>query len=268
MKDLKHVYGSWCLLAGAAEGLGEAYSLALAARGMNIIMVDHQDDIMQALGDRLESEYGIETRRLHLDLSRDECLAMMMDAIRDTSCRLMIYNAAYSRIKRFEDNSFEDIDLYMGVNIRMPIRLVHSLVSQFAEDRGQKKGIILMASLAGLWGTRLLAPYGATKAFNIILAESLHHELKSQGFDVIACVAGATSTPAYLGTNPQYGNIRPSIMAPLKVAEGALGALGKKAIYIPGFSNRLTYFLLTRILPRKASAGLFNRVTGKMYPDA
>ena len=268
MKELKHIYGSWCLLAGAAEGLGEAYSLALAARGMNVIMVDHQDDCMQALGDRLESEYGIETRRLHLDLAKDESLAMMMDAIRDTSCRFMIYNAAYSRIKRFEDNTFEDIDLYLGVNTRMPIRLVHALVKQFADHKQQKKGILLMASLAGLWGTRLLAPYGATKAFNILLAESLHHDLKSQGFDVLACVAGATSTPAYLGTKPKYGSIRPSIMAPLTVAEGALGALGKKAIYIPGFSNRLTYFLLTRILPRKASAGLFNRVTRRMYPDA
>jgi len=48
MKELKHVYGSWCLLAGAAEGLGEAYSLALA---------------------------------------KDECLAEMMDAIGETSCR-------------------------------------------------------------------------------------------------------------------------------------------------------------------------------------
>ncbi len=267
MKELKHVYGSWCLLAGAAEGLGEAYSLALAERGMNLIMVDHQEDLLHALGDRLESAYGIETRRLHLDLAKDECLTEMMDAVRETSCRLMIYNAAYSRIKKFEDNTLEDIDLYLGVNARMPIRLVHSLVSHYVEDKGQKKGIILMASLAGLWGTRLLAPYGATKAFNILLAEALHNELKSQGFDVMACVAGATSTPAYLGTNPQYGSIRPSIMAPLKVAEGALGALGKKALYIPGFNNRLTYFLLTRILPRRASAGLFSRVTGKMYPD-
>ena len=71
-----------------------------------------------------------------------------------------------------------------------------------------------MASLAGLWGAQLLAPYGATKAFNILLAESLHHELKSKNFDVMACVAGATSTPAYLGTNPRYGRIRPSVMTP------------------------------------------------------
>ncbi len=268
MKEFKHLYGSWCLLAGAAEGLGEAYSIALAERGMNIIMVDHQKGLMQTLGDHLEGKYGILTRRLHLDLSEKESVTQIMDVIRDTSCRLLVYNAAFSRVKRFPEHTPEDLDRYLGVNTRTPIQLVHALVRLYSENPVQKKGIILMASLAGLWGAQLLAPYGATKAFNILLAESLHHELKSQGFDVMACVAGATSTPAYLGTNPNYGRIRPSVMTPLKVAQGALGALGKKALYIPGWNNRLTYFLLTRILSRRTSARLFNRTTGKMYPDA
>ena len=58
MKDIKEIYGSWCLLAGAAEGLGEAWSIALAERGMNVIMVDHQQDLMHALADRLEQSMG------------------------------------------------------------------------------------------------------------------------------------------------------------------------------------------------------------------
>ena len=268
MKSVKQVYGSWCLLAGAAEGLGEAWSIALAERGMNVIMVDHQKDLMHALAGRLEARHGIETRRLHLDLSEKASIARIMDVVKETSCRLMVYNAAYSRVKRFEAHTPEDLDAYLGVNAGTPIHLVHGLVKLHAENPGPKKGIILMASLAGLWGAQLLAAYGATKAFNILLAESLHHELKSQNFDVMACVAGATSTPAYLGTKPRYGRIRPSVMEPGKVAEGALKALGKRALYIPGRNNRLTCFLLTRILRRRTSSSLFNRTTGQMYPHA
>ncbi len=268
MKELNHSYGSWCLLAGAAEGLGEAWSIALAKRGMNIIMVDHQNDIMQALGDQLEEKYGIQTRRLFLDLAEKGSVTEIMDVVKDTSCRFLVYNAAYSRVKRFEDHTPEDLDSYLGVNTSAPIHLVHAMVKQHAENPGQKKGIILMASLAGLWGAQLLGPYGATKAFNILLAEALHHELKAQNFDVMACVAGATSTPAYLGTNPQYGRIRPSVMAPGQVAEEALEALGKKALYIPGWNNKFTSFLLTRILSRRTSSNLFNRTTGRMYPQA
>ena len=268
MKGLNLKYGSWCLLAGAAEGLGEAWSIALAKRGMNIIMVDHQEKLMQKLGDQLEDKYGIQTLRLHLDLAEKDSIAKIMDVVKETSCRLLVYNAAYSRVKRFEEHSPEDLDAYLGVNASTPIHLVHGMLKHHVGHPEQKKGIILMASLAGLFGAQLLASYGATKAFNILLAESLHHELRSENFDVMACVAGATSTPAYLGTHPQYGRIRPSVMAPDKVAEGALEALGKRALFIPGWNNRLTYFLLTRILKRRTSSRLFNRTTGQMYPEA
>lgn len=123
-----------------------------------------------------------------------------------------------------------------------------------------------MASMAGLWGTRFLAPYGASKAFNMVLAEALHHELKPGNFDVMACVAGATATPAYLGTRPEKGRIRAHVMDPRLVTEAAIAKLGKKAVFIPGFRNRFSYFLMTRILPRKTSTHLFNRVIGGVYP--
>lgn len=268
VKDMKEIYGSWCLLAGAAEGLGEAYALALAKRGMDIIMVDVQDVLMQALGDKLEKDYGISTRRMCLDLAEKESAGRIMEAMKDTSCRLIIYNAAFSGIRRFSEYTQEDLDRYIKVNTRMPARLVHGMTGLHTENPGKKKGIILMASMAGLWGSGLLAPYGATKAFNIVLAEGLHHELKSRDFDVMACVAGPTSTPAYLLTQPRYGRIPIHVMTPEQVAEGALDSLGKRAFYIPGWQNRLNYFLLTRILPRKLAARLFNQATGNLYPDA
>ncbi len=268
MKEIKEIYGSWCLLAGAAEGLGEAYAMALAQRGINIIMVDNQDELLQSLGDRLEKDFGISTRRICMDLAETESAGRIMEAISETSCRLMVYNAAFSRIRRFMEYSQEDLDRYLEVNVRMPARLVHGLVGLHSGNAGQKKGIILMASMAGLWGSGLLAPYGATKAYNIVLAEALHHELKSEGFDVMACVAGPTSTPAYLATHPRYGRIPVHVMTPQQVAEGALGSLGKRAFYVPGWRNRLNYFLLTRILPRKITARLFNRATGNLYPEA
>ena len=263
---MKEIYGSWCLLAGAAEGMGEAYALALAERGMDIIMVDMQDDLLQSLGDRLEKEYRISTRRICLDLAETGSAGPIVQAIKDTFCRLLVYNAAFSRIRRFMDYTQEDLNRYIEVNARMPARLVHGLVGLHAGNQKQKKGIILMASMAGLWGSGLLAPYGATKAYNIVLAEALHHELKSQGFEVMACVAGPISTPAYLDTHPRSGKIPIHVMTPQQVAEGALGSLGKRALFIPGWRNRLNYFLMTRILPRKITARLFNRATGKMYP--
>jgi short-subunit dehydrogenase len=125
--------------------------------------------------------------------------------------------------------------------------------------------MLIMSSLGSLWGTRLLIPYGATKAFDLVFAEALHYELKEDNIDVMACVAGATSTPTYLASSPKYGWPKPLVQKPGEVAEAALKNFGKKAIYISGRNNRLNYFILTRILSRRQSAGIFNRMVGKMF---
>jgi short-subunit dehydrogenase len=49
------------------------------------------------------------------------------------------------------------------------------------------------------------------------------------------------------------------------VAESALNTLGKKALYIPGFSNRVNYFILTRLLPRKLAASIANKTMLSMF---
>jgi hypothetical protein len=113
----------------------------------------------------------------------------------------------------------------------------------------------------------MVAPYAATKAFSWNLAEALFHELKPYNIDVLACIAGATSTPAYLATDPRYGKIKPQIMKPSAVTEEAIGKLGRKARHICGASNRLNYFILTRLLPREMASRMANRVMKKMYSN-
>jgi hypothetical protein len=187
----------------------------------------------------------------------------MMDAIHNLDCRLLVYNAAFSIVKPFLKNSPADLDNYVNVNARTLIQTALPFAEKCKREGGG--GILVMSSLAALWGTNLLGPYGATKAFDYILAESLHHELKPYGIDVMACIAGATATPAYLGTNPKYGWPRPTVMKPEDVAEQALSKLGKKAFFIPGRANRLTWFFLSKLIPRSAARKLFNKITMKMY---
>ena len=124
-----------------------------------------------------------------------------------------------------------------------------------------------MSSLAGSWGTQLLGPYGGSKAFSHILAESLHYELKREGFDVLACIAGSTATPGYLASLPNGVASAGSAMKPGRVVEAGLQALGRRPFVIAGIKNRLIYFMMTRILPRRASVRLMNHEVGKMYRE-
>lgn len=263
--DIKTRYGPWALVAGAAEGLGSVYCRSLAGYGMNLIMVDQQKGPMDALARQLESSCGIQVRTLHQDLASEGSVDLMMEIIRETGCRLMIYNAAFSRVERFMENDPAILDSYINVNIRTPIQLVHAFCHFHFQGNNRRKGILLMSSLAGSWGTQLLAPYGGSKAFNHILAEALYYELKDEGFDVLACIAGATATPGYQASL-SYGRARPRpAMQPVTVVKAGLRALGHRPFVIPGVKNRIVYFLLTRILPRRSALQVMNRAVGNMY---
>jgi short-subunit dehydrogenase len=263
--DMKIRYGSWGLVAGAAEGLGNVFSRSLAESGMNLILVDQQKEAVDALARRLESSFGIQAETLHLDLASGNSVDLMMKAITETGCRLIIYNAAFSRVQRFMENDPAMLDRYIQVNMQTPIQLIHAFCHFHSSGKSLRKGILLMSSLAGSWGTQLLAPYGGSKAFNHILAESLYYELKDEGFDVLACIAGATATPGYLASL-SYGDAKPrSAMQPVTVVKAGLRALGHRPFVIPGVKNRIIYFLLTRILPRRSSLRVMNRAVGGMY---
>jgi short-subunit dehydrogenase len=258
-------YGKWGLVAGAAEGLGAAFCKVLAGWGLNIIMVDVDSEKMERTARELESSFGIATIRIVADLSKMENIDDIVSRNEEFGCRLMIYNAAYGPVKGFLENTTKELDYYVDLNSRTPLHLIYRFIKSLPE--GQKAGILVMSSLAGLWGTQLVVPYGATKAFDYNLAEGLHYELRERNIDVIACCAGATDTPNYRSTKPKKNLLGPNILDPEYVAERALRKLGKRAIYIPGFTNQFTYFLLTRLLPRSFSAGMMNRVMYKMYRD-
>jgi uncharacterized protein len=264
MTKFRERYGDWALVAGSAVGLGKSYCVALAEMGFNLFMIDHREDKVKFLADKLAKEYGIETIPFCIDLFQKDAVSLIMEKTSTIEIRLMIYVAAYSQIKKFGNYSSDDLDHYINVNVATQIKLVHAF-SNLLIGKQQSGGILLMSSLAGLLGMQYIVPYAASKAFTWNLAESLHHELKPFNIDVMACIAGATATEAYLETNPQYGFIKPQVQQPSKVAKLALKNLGRKALFIPGFSNRFNYYILTRIMPRKMASYFANRTMQKMY---
>jgi len=264
MADFLDRYGQWALVAGAAEGIGAAFCEELAHKGMNVILVDVKHAEMETLAKKLEIRYTIKTIRLIIDLALETAPEQCMKAIRETGCRLLVYNAAYSRVKPFLDSDYEEMDFYISINTRTPLKLVHLFASELTM-KDQSGGVLLMSSLAGLYGTRLVAAYSGTKGFSLMLAEALSHELRPFNIDVSACCAGATATPGYLGSNPYAGFLSPPVMNPNQVAGLALKNLGKKAVIIPGMANKISYFILVRILPRRWSAAIVNMAMKKTY---
>jgi len=265
MKDFTNWQGKWALIAGAAEGIGAAFTSAVAAKKMNIIMVDIRESSMNELSANVKRIYGISTIQIVQDLSEEDAWKKCMEAVKTLDCCLLIYVPAYSAVKLFLDNTPAELDKFINLNCRTPMKMVLDFTRKVKDEK--QSGIILMSSLAGLIGPQFTSPYAATKAFNIIFGEAISHEFKRYHIAVTVCCAGPVSTPSYWSSQPDHPGKHPNILDPDFVAESALKKLGRKAICLPGWKNRLIFYFLTRFLPRKIAASLVNGAMVKRYPQ-
>ena len=260
--NLFDTYGSWACVAGAGEGLGEAFSIGLAQRGFYLILIDKDADKLNGVRNKLLQKYDIEILLLTLDLSDRNCLDEISSSLENKKCRFMVYNAAYGPVKPFLSNTPKELDLYLKVNMETPLHLAH----RFAHlNQKNQAGLLLISSLAGFRGTQFVVPYAATKAFTWNLAEGLHYEFRDTLMDFSVCCPGPVDTPNYRSTKPKKTFVTPTSMKPELVAEEALNKFGKKLFIIPGISNKIAHFILNRILPRKISSFIHNAAMKKMY---
>jgi uncharacterized protein len=257
-------YGSWAIVAGASEGLGAEYARQLAGRGLNLVLIARRKEMLQSLASQLMTKYRIRTKLLALDLSAPDAAEQIVHKTMDIDLGLLVYNAAYSAVGPFLERSMDEHMREVHTNIHSPLKLVY-LLSQRFHGRG-RGGILLMASLSAFQGSPYISTYAATKAFNIVLAESLWEEWRARNVDVLVCISGAVSTPNYLASQPKKtGGLGDRSMPPDQCVEEALGALGKQPYIIPGRMNRLASFVMRYMMPRKMAIMFMGRTLREMY---
>jgi short-subunit dehydrogenase len=230
--DFAARYGPWAIVAGASEGLGAAWAEALAQRGLNLILLARREDVLAHAAQALRSRHPVEIATQAVDLGAADLLQTLAPTLAGRDVGLYVHNAAFAPHGEFLRHSAAEQLASLDVNCRAPLLLAHHLGGQMAE-RG-KGGIVLMSSLTAFQGTPLLTTYGATKAFNLVLAEGLHTEFKTRGVDVLACCAGATRTPGFLRVAPDGA---PGQLEPDQVVTEALHQLGRRRSSSPARST-------------------------------
>lgn len=256
-------YGRWALVAGASEGIGRAFAQALAARGLDLVLIARREAPLAALADELRSAHQIQTLALPLDLAASDLRERVLAGVGDREIGLLVYNACYSEIGEFLETSLASKLLTVDVNCRGPLVLLDAFAPPMVE-RG-RGGVILMSSLSGYQGTAMVGTYAATKAFTTILGEALWDELGRKGIDVLVCAAGATYTPGFESQTPESRRRRAAPMPADAVAAEALAALGQTSSVIPGRLNRAVQALTSRLLPRDLAVRFFSSQTRKIY---
>lgn len=246
----KEKYGPWALVAGGADGIGRAYAECIAARGVDLLVLDRNHELLQRCCRELEAEFGITCVAVNADLADRNILQSVTTAVAGREVGLLVYNAALADVGPFyKADSGLDYELDKAqINMLSPLSLIYHFARPMLERK--RGGIVLMSSGSGLQGSPYYSHYAATKAYNIILAESLWYEFKPYHVDVLACIAGMTLSPAVAAAVERGEGQHSIYQTPEEVASEALAALGKAPSHICGVHNRDNQALL-HSLPRE-----------------
>jgi short-subunit dehydrogenase len=242
--------------------MGAAFAAELTRRGLSVLLVDRDEPALSACADDLRSAGAPDVRTLVLDLSDVSAADRLLDAAGD-ELGLLVSNAAIGYVGSFLDQDRESVLAQLDVNCRTPMLLVHRALPRLvARGRG---GIVLLSSLSAMRGSALVASYAATKAWNLILAESLWDEMRDRGVDVLGVLPGTTRTPGLLSSLPQAGPATSNMMEPANVARESLDALGLVPSVIPSQANRDSDAFLSS-LERDEAIKVMGDVMRATYP--
>jgi short-subunit dehydrogenase len=256
-------YGPWALIAGASEGIGEAFARELARRGLNLVLVARRKEPLEAAAREIAGASKVQVRCVPLDLARADAAEALEREIAGLDVGLVVYNAALAPAGTFLEIPLGEQLASIDVNVRGPLSVAHGFGQRMAA-RGSG-GIVLLSSLTAFQGSPYVATYGGTKAFLLTLAEGLWYELAPRGVDVLAVCAGATRTPRYLKSAKGRA---PGELDPDQVAREALASLGRGPLLIPGRFNRFASQLMRRLLPRKLTIKIMGGQTRHLATKA
>jgi short-subunit dehydrogenase len=235
MTDFRNKYGPWALVAGGAQGIGAAYAHYAAARGLDVAVIDIHQGALDAIRVDLETRYGVECLALRIDLGASDMLEQITAGVGERAIGLLVYNAAIADVGPFfKPGTGLDFERKrIAINVSGPLVLTwHFGRSMLARRRG---GIVLMSSGSGLKGAPYYAAYAATKAYTINLGQSLWHEFKPYGVDVLAVAGGMTLSTAAAG----YQHLDTStFQTSEQLVDEAMEVLGKQPLMISGEAHR------------------------------
>ncbi len=236
MATFRDKYGPWAFVAGASEGLGAAWAREIASRGLHVVLAARRAELLEQVALEIRSRHAVKTRTLALDLSGANVAVRVADATRGLEVGLFVYNAASVTPGGFLDVGIDDHLRSLDVNCRSLVLLAHAFGGPMVERR--RGGIVVMTSGAALAGSGYLASYHASKAFDLVLGESLWSEFSPRGVDVLSVIAGPTNTPHALSTGLDFAKLDGPVMEADDVVRESLDNLGDGPSWIPGETNR------------------------------
>jgi len=211
LKSLFILEGRKAIVTGSGGGIGSAIVSGFAEFGVNVALVDHNAESIEALKDELLRRFQVEVLAVPADVCNLEQVEAAVDTILSSFGRIdMLVNChGIGQWSDSEEMDEKDWNMMIDVNLK-GVFLMCQVVGRHMIERRYGK-IINVASMSGTIVNKPQpqAHYNASKAGVIMLTKSLASEWAKYNINVNSVSPGYTLTPLVenlLKSNPEYAD--------------------------------------------------------------
>ena len=230
------------LITGAASGIGLAFATRLAKLGYDVLIVDIQEDKINAAAQQLRNDYPVAVHCLSMDLSKIDAPETLYAFCKENNLEIHIL---ISNAGRFVFGSITALDndtynAFLQLHLNTPAKLC----KLFGADMKQRReGYILTTSSLSAWMPYpYLSLYASTKRFLRTFSRAIHFEFSKFNVGVTTICPGAVDTGLF-DLKPKWRKIARNfgvMISPDVLAKRSLRKMFRKRVtYIPGILNKI-----------------------------
>jgi short-subunit dehydrogenase len=242
----------WLLVTGASSGLGREMAKQLATmHGANLIVVARRQERLDALQAEIAALCPAQVITVRADLSRLAEADRVLAQAAQVPLYGAILNAGVTHFGRHAELGWDAFQQMLDTNVTGVVRMTNALLPLLEQQSG---GLMLVASIAGVFPVPYQTAYSATKAFLVHFGCGLFHEYEGRNVSITTYTPGGVVSEMTAGES--FTPLRSWLMPTERAAREGLDALRRrKYLHVPGMANRIGNAFV-RLLPRRFTAGM------------
>lgn len=203
--------GKVAIITGASAGIGQASARALAREGAHLVLTARRRERLDGLVDEARA-FGGKGIVVIGDAREEKTAIETVKEAKATFGRvdILINNVGVGNYKQLVDTSLDDYVEMMDVNVRSTFLFSRHVVPVMIEQRAGL--ILLISSMAGIYGFAGEAVYCATKFAQVGFAQGLDKELRPHGIKVGTICPGGVKTEFAIGKGRTEDGVQQSDM--------------------------------------------------------